>query len=410
MALRRRPGLKKGRVLDLGAGDARFAFAGKYAEYVGLEVDEAKLPTAPLPAGARVERRDAMHWNDADFDLCIGNPPYVRHHHLDGAWRSKVLARFKQEAALSIKQTANAFILFLTQALLRTKSDALVVQLVPFEWVSRPSASELRQYITEKGWSVTVCRFKAAVFPRVLTTASVTIIDKRGTDGTWSFFEIDHEGQLTPLKHATGRKALLHYSEKPESIYALRGLSPGGQDIFVLTEQERLFFQLKIDEDVRRCVTSLRHLPENLLALDGPAFRQHYVETGKRCWLVRSDKEGLSKQLEKYLHRVGDRWQSYSTCSDRQVWWRYRPHPTPTLLVASGFVGESPKTVVNQARAVAVGSVYGIMADKSIAADEMAGKLRLFNFKDRVVSHSNNLKKVEVKQLNAVLAKLVAVA
>ena len=108
MALQRRPGLKKGRVLDWGAGDARFAFCGKYREYVGLEVDEAKLPTAPLPAGARVERRDAMQWNDADFDLCIGNPPYVRHHHLDGAWREKVLGRFKQEAAVSIKQTANA--------------------------------------------------------------------------------------------------------------------------------------------------------------------------------------------------------------------------------------------------------------------------------------------------------------
>jgi hypothetical protein len=243
MALQKRPGVSKGRVLDLGAGDARFAFSGKYREYVGLEIDASKLPSSALPVGARVEKVDAMLWKDADFDLCIGNPPYVRHHNLDGEWRTKVLKRIYKEASLSIKETANAFVLFLAQALLRTKSDALVVQLVPFEWVSRPSAAELREYIRSQGWSVTVCRFKDAVFSRVLTTASITIIDKRKRDGSWEFFEIDQAGKLVALRNATGKKAVLAYERKPESIYARRGLSPGGQDIFVLTEQERLFFQ-----------------------------------------------------------------------------------------------------------------------------------------------------------------------
>lgn len=406
VALKLRPALRQHRVLDLGAGDARFARYGKYREYVGLEIDDSKLPADPLPKGARVERCDAMEFRDPNFDLCIGNPPYVRHHHLDATWRSKALASFEKEAGLSLKQTANAFILFLTQALLRTKSDGLVIQLVPFEWVSRPSALELRRYIESQRWAVSVCRFKADVFPSVLTTASITIIDKQSTESIWRFFEIDTNGELTPLGHPTGRKRLLDYGERPETAYALRGLSPGGQDIFVLTEEERLFFQLKVDEDVRRCVTSLRHLPKEMITLDAAAFRKHYIEAGKRCWLVRTDKDALSGRLEQYIAHVGDRWKQYTTCTGRSTWWRYRPHPAPALLVSSGFVGNSPKTVVNETKAIAVGAVYGVIASKSTRAVEIGARLRAFNFRDRVVSHSNNLKKVEVKQLNAVLATL----
>ena len=143
MALERRPNLSAGRVLDLGAGDGRFALGGTYSEYVGLELDESKIARHHLPPRARVLRQDALEWADANFDLCIGNPPYVRHHSLSAEWRKVVLDRFSRECGLRIKQTANAFILFMAQALLRTKSDALVVQLVPFEWVTETKRSRV---------------------------------------------------------------------------------------------------------------------------------------------------------------------------------------------------------------------------------------------------------------------------
>lgn len=410
LALERRESQVFARVLDLGAGDARFArVRHAYEEYLGLEYDKKKVRSAAVPAGASLRVADALAWKEGGFDLCIGNPPYIRHHNLDPDWRSKVLKRLDKEAGVGLKATANVFVLFLLQALLRTADDGLVVQLVPFEWVTRPSAKELRAYIERHGWRVSVYRFDAEIFPRVLTTASVTIIDKKSNAPGWNFGEIGRDGTIKPLAQPSGStSAVLPYADRAPSLYGLRGLSPGGQDIFVLTEEERLHFSLQKRRDVVPCVTTLRHLPADTEVLDDKAFHAHYVGAGKRCWLIRSDKNEVSGELQAYLDRVGNRWKQYSTCTVRSTWWRYKSHPKPTLLFSSGFVGKGSKVLVNSAGAIAVGAVYGIIADKDKGkgAGQIAKRLRQYDFRQRVVSHSNNLKKVEVKQLNAVLAEI----
>lgn len=410
LALERRPGRFFSRVLDLGAGDARFArVQHAYQSYLGLELDNKKAQAAMLPAGAKLRVADAMKWNEGGYDLCIGNPPYIRHHNLDREWRTKVLDRFGKQANVRLKSTANAFVLFLLQALLKTADDGLVIQLVPFEWVTRPSAKELRDYIDRQGWRVSVYRFNAEIFPSVLTTASISIIDKNSTSGGWDFGEIGKDGNIKRLDYPSGSSsAVLPYEKRTSSLFGLRGLSPGGQDIFVLTEQERLHFSLQKRRDVTPCVTTLRHIPAEMQELDSDAFKSYYIEAGKRCWLIRSDKKDVSEELQTYLDHVGDRWKKYSTCTVRPTWWRYRPHPKPTLLFSSAFVGKSSKVLINSAGAIAVGAVYGIIADnkKATAAHKIAKRLRQYDFRQRVVSHSNNLKKVEVKQLNAVLAEI----
>jgi len=132
------------------------------------------------------------------------------------------------------------------------------------------------------------------------------------------------------------------------------------------------------------------------------------VQAGRRCWLIRSDESNLSASLHAYLQSVkAERWQAYSTCTVRQVWWRYRPHPAPAVLFSSGFVGSGTKVLVNEVGAIALGSVYGVICkDQGRSADHIAQQLRDYDFAKCVVSHSNNLKKVEVRQLNAVLTEI----
>ena len=352
---------------------------------------------------------DALLWNESGYDLCIGNPPYIRHHHVDDGWRAKVLSRIQNESGVSLKKTANVYLLFLMQSLLRANGKGLVIQLIPFEWVTRPSAKELREHIRENKWEVSVYRFSTEIFPRVLTTASIAIIDKGKQTGKWTFGEIGKNWRITPLVHASGSgKTVLKYAKRAERLHALRGLSPGGQEIFVLTEQERVFFGLKKRRDVIPCVTSLRHVPPELSELDSDSFNKHFVDAGKRCWLIRSDREKQSRELVDYLEHVGEAWKKYSTCTARgDAWWQYRLHPVPALLFSSGFVGKTTKVLVNDVKAIAVGSIYGVLADKSVDSSLIATKLRKYDFRERVVSHSNNLKKVEVNQLNALLETLI---
>lgn len=397
-------------VLDLGAGDGRFSHVkGAYREYTGIERDKTKVAKANLPLGAKLLVADALKWNGKDYELCVGNPPYIRHHGLEPAWRDSALKKIKNEGGPSLKKTANAYIIFLTQALIRTKATGIIAQVVPYEWVTRPSASDLRDFIKSKNWSVFVYRFDSDIFPTVLTTASITIIDKSSTDGKWQFGTISRDGIVTSVENASGTPAeVISYADGADGCKALRGLSPGGQEIFVLTEEERLFYSLRKGRDVRPCVTSLRSVDYDVELLNEELFKKLFVHSGARCWLIRSDLDKHSPELARYLESVpSEAWSRYSTCTNRKEWWRYRPHPAPELLVASGFTEKGPKVLVNEVGAVAAGSVYGVLLDGASSAHGIIAKrLRSYDFQERLVHHSNGLKKIEVRQLNAVLAGL----
>lgn len=406
-----RPNHIFGSVLDLGAGDGRFSHACEmYKKYTGIEYDAEKVATAKLPAGAQLIVADALKWQESDYDVCIGNPPYVRHHGLDPVWKSTVLNSIHAAGGPALKKTANAFVIFLTQALMRTQVDGLIAQVVPYEWVSRPSARELREYIKAQGWSVHVYRFDSNIFPSVLTTASISIIDKKSSSGEWKFGSISRDGEIKLSDSASGtRSKVIPYANGIKACKAIRGLSPGGQKIFVLTEEERLFHSLKRNLDVRPCVTSLRSVDLDTEILDKESFEELFVQRGARCWLVRSDREKLSPQLTRYLDGVeGAAWKMYSTCTARSVWWKYKAHPIPALLLASGFTKKRPKILINEVGAIAAGSVYGVLIDHDLnSTTAIFQKLLSYDFQRRLVHHSNGLKKIEVRQLNTVLADLL---
>jgi hypothetical protein len=410
LAKRARPGEKFKSVLDLGAGDGRFGkVKGAFERYVGIEMDSATVVDSNMPAGSRLIVGDALKWKGSGYSIAIGNPPYIRHHGLEPEWRDDALARIANDGGPSLKATANAFVIFLAKALQQTSSSGLVVQLIPYEWVTRPSSAELREYITKQGWDVHVYRFDVDIFPTVLTTASVTIIDKASRQGLWTFGQIGRDGQIKKVRQPSGSTSkVLAYKNGSDSLHAIRGLSPGGQSIFVLTEQERLFYGLRRKTDVVPCVTSLRLLEDDVTDLTAAVFEDRYVARGQRCWLIRSDRDILSPTLSHYLKSVGTTWKQYSTCTARGArWWQYKPHPVPQILIASGFTKKAPKVLINSVKAIAVGSVYGIVSDDSLATPrQMVRKLRTYDFERRVVHHSNNLKKIEVRQLNAVLHQL----
>jgi methylase of polypeptide subunit release factors len=191
-------------VLDLGAGDGRFSLSGHYTSYEGIEIDASKLPIAGLPRKATIAYNCVFEHQKKGYAACIGNPPYVRHHALEEKWRDSVAERLTQMTGFRINRKCNLYIYFMFLALLKARSDGLVSVLVPYEWVSRPSAESLRKYITSNKWHVGTYKFVEPIFNDVLTTASISVIDKRKRDGQWSYNLIDLNGDVTPLKSMTG--------------------------------------------------------------------------------------------------------------------------------------------------------------------------------------------------------------
>ena len=398
-----------GKALDLGAGDGRFALGGSYGTYVGYEVDGAKCAAAALPSNATLVNACAFSHRDRDADVCVGNPPFVRNQDIPAYWRERVQGTVRERTGVSLSGLANAWQYFFLHGLASLKEDGLAALVVPFEWVSRPTAAALRAYIRDQGWNVYAYRLRETRFARVLTTASIAVVDKARRDGKWEFHEETELGVDRRMPSPTGSDAgtlgYVRAADLPrETARAKRGLSPGTQRALVLCERERKRHGLKEGEDLVRCVTSLRHVPDEAEELDDRAFARHYTDAGRRCWLIRTDVEP-GPELKAYLNGVPEAERQTKTCAQRAEWWRFRMPETPTLLFAQGFRGRFPKVVRNTVGARAVGGVCGIYGASETETSALTGKLDGLDLRECVVAYSSGFYKVEINQINALLGK-----
>jgi hypothetical protein len=400
LARARRPSL--GPVLDLGAGDGRFNSGGHFRKYTGIEIDRRKILSAGILQRGVLIGGCAFKHNGRNYAACIGNPPYVRHHDIESPWKGKTVERLNREMGVELSQHCNLYLYFMCLGLLKSRPDGLLGLVIPYEWVSRPSAKAVREYIKEKGWSVDVYRFSYPIFSGVLTTASVTFVDKASQSGCWSYFDVDRDHKITPrVGVADSRRGVLDYARRGK-IWAMRGLSPGSQQIFTLTEGQRVHYGLS-KRDVTPCITAMRHLPREMPVLSAKTFREYYVDTGERCWLVNSHRSPLSSRLAAYLKCIPKNRRDTYTCRNQQPWYRFRPHPAPRLLVSSGFTSFGPKVLINSVKAIAVGSAFGVHGYDGFSVRRLRQFLMSLDFESRVVAHAKTLKKVEVGQLNSVL-------
>jgi hypothetical protein len=400
-----------GKVVDFGAGDGRFARTGAYEAYEGYEIDCSRSVGARLPDRAQIFHSCAFEQEVSGADLCIGNPPYVRNQDLPLGWAAEVAQRIKRRLGVEVSGLANAWQYFFLWSLASTKNDGLCALVMPREWISRPSCRTTRQYLRSEGYDVDVYDLPDDSFPGVLTTASITIVDKATRTGSWRY-HLDigtaERYQESPTGNALGvipyRRRIAGPSEKPRFM---RGLSPGTQRGLVLTEDSRVANDLDVERDVVACVPSLRTLPEHVGVLDQQAFKRHWRDAGRRCWLVRSDVTP-SVELARYLASVDPSVYATATCRSRSEWWRFAMPPIPEAIVAQGFKGARPKAALNAIGARAVGGVCGLHRVTPAEAARVVTALKSVDFVSRIVAHASSFNKLEIGQLNHVLPELLA--
>ena len=396
-----------GDVVDFGCGDARFSQFGNFQSYLGFEIDPARAPKHRLPGNRRINIGCAFNGAEAlSYDTSIGNPPYVRHHDLELDWLANAEHRLRKIADYQPDGRSNAFIYFLWLSLASVKDDGLVALVIPYEWVSRPSCAKLRDFVSRNGWDVDVYYFENVGFERVLTTACVSVIDKRAPrGGEWRFFNVSLTGEVSPVENAS-RSVHAHLGyERATAARANRGLSPGGQELFVLTEGERIRFRLKRGRDVVPAVTTFRYVDQTQKSFTETMFRDNFVNTGQRCWLINTS-NSPSSELQAYLDQVPLEARSNWTCSNRAVWWKFTVPEPAQIIYAAGFKSIRPKMFKNACGAIHVGGIHGIYCGSSAAASRILDDLLEVDFASRVVALSNNFLKLEVNQMNTMLNSL----
>ena len=395
-----------GLVVDFGAGDGRFSKFGTYNKYVGYEIEINSNAIENLPKNAILKHQCAFSTIPHKADLCVGNPPYVRNQDLPLGWRDIASNVLAQRSGLKISGLANAWQYFLLLSLISTDSNGLVALIIPYEWVSRPSVKVIRDFIKANNWEVSVYRLKDETFSRVLTSSSMTIIDKKKSSGKWRYYGETHEGKFIRLKSESGNKAgvITHSSRAQDEStpYAKRGLSPGTQKVLVLTEGERARLGLRIKQDVVPCVTSLRHVDLRTKRLNERTFNQLYRYSGSKCWLIRTDKTP-SRSLRAYLDNVSESSYQTATCLKREEWWKFTMPVIPNFVLSTGFTKTRPKFLINDHQVRAVGGVCGIYNVPKKRTRLIAHHLSELDLSGKIVPHSHGLKKLEINQINTIL-------
>lgn len=112
-----------GSVVDFGAGDARFATAGKFDQYVGYEIDARRAESAPDLKSVSIRTRCAFSHRRRSADICIGNPPFVRNQDLPAGWRGMAAGEIADRTGVTLSGLANAWQYFLMLALWSVKPD-----------------------------------------------------------------------------------------------------------------------------------------------------------------------------------------------------------------------------------------------------------------------------------------------
>ncbi len=344
-------------VLDMGAGDGRFARGGHFKLYDGVEISKKPRPIADLPSNAKLHYNKCVFKYEHDnYSACIGNPPYVRHHDIDTSWRRRIIKKIKTHLDITLNEQCNLFVYFMCLGLIKTTSDGIVAFIIPYEWASRPSVKPLQDLIKKNKWGVHIYKFRERIFSEVLTTASITIIDKKEKTDQWYYYDIDSRNVVKKRKGLSEASGTVLPYEQRGDIWALRGLSPGTQKVFTLTEGERIHFGLTM-RDIEPCVTSLRSLPESCENLNQGAFKKYIVDAGEKCWIIKSylPWSKMSDALRAYINNIPHDLRNTATCNERAHWYWYVPHPVPIIVYSSGFTSYGPKIMLNKLGAKTIG-------------------------------------------------------
>ncbi|MBW3596856.1 MAG: N-6 DNA methylase [Planctomycetes bacterium] len=180
------------RVIDPGVGSGRFlsraARAFPHAHLIGIEID----PLASLLARANLaalgfanrSRIVVADYRDADLGpaegrtLYIGNPPYVRHHQIDPAWKAW-LSLQARKLGLEASQLAGLHVHFFMATAQRTAPGDCGIFITAAEWLDVNYGKLVRDLFLGPlgGMRIDVIEPSANPFPDAAATAAITFFE-----------------------------------------------------------------------------------------------------------------------------------------------------------------------------------------------------------------------------------------
>jgi adenine-specific DNA-methyltransferase len=316
------------------------------------------------------------------YDVCVGNPPYVRYQAFSGRAR-KVAAEAALAAGVKMTGLASSWAPFVVHASQLLNPTGRLGLVLPAELLMVNYAAGLRRYLLRRFGRVRLVLFEERVFPNVNEEIVLLLAEGEGPAEHLELHQarnLDDLGsadELTWTAAAQDRdrwsSALL--SAEAVTIYEATvgapqftelgawgdptlGMVTGNNSWFVLTGADVKRLKFRPSDVQRMCPPGSKHLRS--LSFTSKDWRR-LEDDGERVWLFRPEGEP-SPAAWRYIRQGEDDGvdEAYK-CRVRKPWWRVPLVPVPDVIVTY-MNHEAPRLVWNAARLRSVNSVHGVTA------------------------------------------------
>ena len=165
------------------------------------------------------------------FDLILGNPPYIRYQYLSENQR-KTQAKILTSHGMKSNKLINTWVAFFVACVQLLSEKGKIAFVVPAEILQVAYAEDLRLYLSNNLAKITLITFKQLVFPDIEQEVVVFIGEKGQEEKGIRIIEVNDLSELPQLKLAqNGFQRLQHVKEKwtkyfvsAEEMELIRGL------------------------------------------------------------------------------------------------------------------------------------------------------------------------------------------
>lgn len=192
------------------------------------------------------------------FNLVLTNPPYVRHHHLEGPEKVRLKAQLVHSLHMEMSGLAGLYCYFLLLCHDWMEEQGLALWLIPSEFMDVNYGATLRRYLTERVTLLHIHRFSPTdvQFTDALVSSAVVIFRKSAPPpdhrARFSFAgPIEHPQEeafvpLDTLRHSRkwtqfpGRTTVQGSEELTlgDIFFIKRGLATGSNSFFILAPEQ----------------------------------------------------------------------------------------------------------------------------------------------------------------------------
>lgn len=325
------------------------------------------------------------HAEFGQYDVAVGNPPYVRYQGWTGEARAASFGAALR-AGVNLTNLASSWAAFTVHSALHLRSGGRLGLVLPAELLTVNYAAPVRQFLMDRFADVTLVLFDERVFPGVDVEAVLLLAegyDSKGVSGTdhMSLIQVRDASDLTDLAAArrwtpptrgsrwsaglmtaTGLSAYQNATAH-ESFDVLEswgdttlGMVTGNNKFFTLSPTKVRELGLADRDVIRLSPPGSRHLRALTLTKDG---WRRLGEAGEATYLFRPYGDPSSAAW-RYI-QSGEDLDVHTAykCRVRKPWWR-----TPYLRQADLFLtymnADTPRLATNRANAHHLNSVHGV--------------------------------------------------